>query len=339
MLRVIGLGFILAIIFSSLTACIQSSDCFREDVFCAGLVTDTLGIEDHGINQDAWAGLQNAKVNKIINRVEYIESVDTRDYQKNITYFADNGFDVIITTGIGLRDETQRGADQYADAVFIGFNQPKDEEATRPNLIVVTFAEDQIGFAAGVLAVRISKTGSVGAVCETSEIDSMWRYCEGFRAGVKFADKNVKPLIIYRENGEKEKLFLDETWGYDTSKSLIVRGADVIFAAGGVTGQGALRAAVESQVMAIGAERDQAMALGHSSNSWVVTSIVGDAQFEIEKMTRLLKGGNISREESSRIKFLTLAPKFPENLTQEINAILTNLWNKGIKTNVTTMKP
>jgi basic membrane protein A len=316
----------------------KSSDCFREDVFCAGLVTDTLGIEDHGINQDSWLGLQNAKANGVVDQIAYIESVDTRDYEKNIAYFAEHGYDTIITAGIGLRDETQRGADLYKGVVFVGLNQPQEKEETRANLIPVTFAEDQMGFLAGVLAARVTKTGSVGAICEDSGIDSMWRTCEGFRAGVKFANKDVKPLIIYRDDGESEKLFLDETWGYDTAQTLIKRGADVIFAAGGITGQSALRVTIDSKIKAIGAERDQAAALGES-NFQVVTSVYGDAQLEVENIMRLLKGGNISGQPPSRIKFIPLGPKFPENLTGEINEILTKLWNREIKTNVTTMKP
>ena len=99
-----------------LSACSRLSGCFREDVYCAGLVTDVLGINDHGMNQDTWVGLEEAKTNRLVDRIEYIESVDTRDYEKNIAYFAENGYDVIITTGIGLRDETLRSADLYPDS-------------------------------------------------------------------------------------------------------------------------------------------------------------------------------------------------------------------------------
>ncbi|MDO8752593.1 MAG: BMP family ABC transporter substrate-binding protein, partial [Anaerolineales bacterium] len=136
-----------------LSACIQSPDCFSKEIFCAALVTDTLGINDHGMNQDTWAGLEEAKVNGLVDRIEYIESVDTRDYEKNIAYFAENGYDVIITTGIGMRDETLRAADFYPfdpahivptlsregkpDPVFVGMNLPHEE--VRPNLIPITF--------------------------------------------------------------------------------------------------------------------------------------------------------------------------------------------------------
>jgi len=327
---------LLAIALSGVSACMRSSDCFSEEVFCAALVTDTLGVHDHGANQDTWTGMEEAKTNRHADQIEYIESVDTRDYEKNITYFAERGFDVIFTTGVGLRDETLRSADRYADSVFVGINQPHEE--TRPNLIPVTFAEDQMGFLAGVLAARITKTQIVGAVCETSVIDSMWRYCEGFRAGLKYADKNIKAQVIYNENGDSEKLFIDEAWGFETGQTLLQRGADVIFAAGGATGQGALRAAVEADMHAIGTERDQAAFLGDPSSS-VVTSVLGSNSFEAQNMIRLLRDGNINELRPGQIKYMPLDQKFPQSLAQELDALLLALLNGEIMTNVTISKP
>src|SRR5690242_10565431 len=183
-----------------LVSCAKSPACFREDVFCAGLVTDTLGIDDHGLNQDAWLGLQESKLEGVTDQVAYIESVDTRDYEKNIDYFIVQGYDVIITSGIGLDDETLRAATLKPDSVFIGINQPQQNPPN--NLISMTFAEDQMGFLAGSLAAQLTKTGFVGGVCETSGIDAMWRYCEGFRAGAKYADDTVRAVILYRESGD-----------------------------------------------------------------------------------------------------------------------------------------
>ena len=327
---------LLTIAVLGITACTQSSDCFSEKVFCAALVTDTLGIQDHGANQDAWAGLEEAKANGVVDQVEYIKSVDTRDYEKNIIYFAEKGFDVIITSGVGLRDEALRSADRYPDSVFVGINQPQEE--VRPNMVQITFAEDQIGFLAGVLAARITKTQIVGAVCETSGIDSMWRTCEGFRAGVKSIDRNIKAQIIYNENGSSEKLFIDEIWGYESGQKLIQRGADVIFAAGGATGQSALRAAAEAQVNVIGTERDQAAVLGESGSS-VVTSIFGSTSFEVQNLMRLLREGNIKDVRPSQIKYMPLNQKFPENLTQELDTLLLKLLSGEIKTGVALEKP
>jgi basic membrane protein A len=331
----------------SLASC-ATLDCASADVFCAALVTDTQGLDDYGMNWDTWAGLEQAKVNGIVDRVEYIESIDSRDYEKNIAYFVDLGFDVIFTVGVGMDDETLRSAALFPldpaqgkpDTVFVGMDQPHEE--SRPNLIPVTFPEDQMGFAAGALAARISETQIVGAVCETSGIDSMWRYCEGFRAGVAFfnelAEKNVKALVSYRDDGDREKLFLDEGWGYDAAQGLIRRGADVVFAAGGVTGEGALRAAAEAGIESIGTELDQGVALA-GSGSVVVTSMLGDASFEVQKIISLLAEGKTVEQEAGQIKYVPLDRTFPENFTEEMDLLLSSLQTGEVKTNVTLSKP
>lgn len=316
----------------ALTACQPSSDCFQEDVFCAALVTDTLGIEDHGINQDSWAGLQEAKSNGLADQVEYIESIDSRDYSKNIAYFAERGFDLIFTSGISLDDETLQSADLYPDSVFVGLNQTF--EVSRPNLISVTFPEDQMGFAAGASAATLTRTKIVAAVCETSGIDAMRRYCEGFRAGVKFADDTVTVIVVYRENGDREKLFVDEAWGYETGSNMIRRGADVLFAAGGITGQGALKAASENRIFAIGVERDQAAVLG-GSGLGIVTSFYGQTRLEVQKMMRLVREGRISANWEGQVRYVPLNPAYPPEISVQLDVLLTALAMGELETNVT----
>jgi basic membrane protein A len=320
-----------------LASCTRSPACFREDVFCAALVTDTLGVKDHGVNQDSWLGLQQAKSEGFADEIAYIESVDARDYGKNIDYFIKQGYDVIITSGIGLDDETLRTAKLTPDAVFIGINQPAEKNAP-DNFISVTFAEDQMGFLAGALAARLTKTGIVGAVCETSSIDSMWRYCEGFRAGVSYADDTIKPIILYRDNGDREKIFIDETWGMEQGQYLASRGADIIFAAGGLTGQGALQAASNAGLLAIGAERDQAAALTDSGQG-VITSIYGQAGFEVQKMMRLIKEGNLPKSGSGQFGYVPFGERSLELLTPELDRLLHDLMAGTVRTNVILQKP
>lgn len=322
----------LAIVCSALSACLQSPNCFREEIFCAALVTDTLGINDYGINQDAWLGLQESQADEIA----YIESIDARDYQKNIDYFAKKGFDVIITSGMGLQDETLHSSDLYPDSVFVGLNQPFEE--ARPNLISITFPEDQMGFAAGAFAAQLSKTGIVAGVCETSSIASMWRYCEGFRAGALFANPEIRAFVLYRDGGDREKLFIDETWGYESAVSLIKRGADVIFAAGGATGQGALRAASAANVYAIGAERNQMQALGENGIG-VVTSLYGAGGLEVEETMRFIQEGLIQPQRIGQIQFTPLHQAFPQELTTGLDLLITSLQHREIYTNVSPEKP
>ena len=327
---------ILAIVSTGFTACTQSPDCLQENVFCAALVTGTLGINDHGLNQSAWAGLQQSQTEGVVDHTAYIESVDSRDYEKNIAFFVRQGYDVIITSGVGLQNATLHSADLYPDSVFIGINQTDDE--AKPNFISVTFPEDQIGFFAGALATHLSKTNIVGAVCETSGIDAMWRYCEGFRAGVKFENVAVKPFVVYRDNGSSSKLFIDNEWGYNNAQQLIHDGADVIFAAGGGTAAGALQAANEMKVEAIGAERDQKVVLAEKG-SRVVTSIFGRADLKVQEVLRRIKAGDLTDAEMSPFGYVPFDALLPNDLVTHMNEILTGLANQSVKTSVPRHKP
>jgi len=327
---------ILAIVLPGLPACTQSPDCFKEEIFCAALVTDTRGQNDFGLNQDSWDGLEQSKAEGLVDEIAYIESVDTRDYEKNITFFVDAGYDVIVTSGVGLKDATLHNAELYPATVFIGMNQA--DENSVPNFISVTFPEDQMGFLAGALGARLTQTRIIGAVCETSGIDAIWRYCEGFRSGAGYIDEAVEVLVDYRDDGSREKLFIDPDWGYKNAQNLIQDGADVIFAAGGETAVGALRAAAEAKVRAIGAERDQGAALA-DQGSGVVTSVLGHASFTVRELMRNIRAGKLEDSKMSPIKDVSLDKVVPKNLVDEMNEILSGLISGKIQTNVPVEKP
>jgi basic membrane protein A len=203
-----------------------------------------------------------------------------------------------------------------------------------PNSILVTFPEDQMGFLAGVLAARLSGTNTVGAVCETSGIGSMWRYCEGFRAGVTYSEEPVKAVIVYRDDGSRDKLFNDPEWGAEITRSLVQQEADVVFAAGGGTAIGALRTAGELNIRAIGVERDQRTAMG-SEGSGVVSSLWGNASSTVQELMRTLRAGNMPEARVNPVEFVLLEEVIPRGLAGEMNEILSGLMNGTIKTNVT----
>jgi hypothetical protein len=131
-------------------------------------------------------------------------------------------------------------------------------------------------------------------------------------------EKNVNALVFYREDGDREKLFLDEAWGRETTQGLIRRGADVIFAAGGATGQGALQAAAEAGVQTIGSE----------SGLGGVTSVLGDASSAVRQILQ-------QEPLFPKIKYIPLDQTFSEHLTREMDLLLAALQNGEVKTNVT----
>lgn len=112
----------------------------------------------------------------------------------------------------------------------------------------------------------------------------------------------------------------------------------MIFAAGAVTGQGALRAASAANIPAIGVERDQTVVLAESGSS-VVTSILGQASFEVQEMMRLVRGGNVSEARSGQIENVPFDGNFPESMQDAVDFLFLNLRNGKIKTTVPLEKP
>jgi basic membrane protein A len=301
--RAARLVLLATLIVVGLFACAPSPDCARPSVVCVGLVTDVAGLQDGSVNQTAWEGIQRARRQGLIDYAAYIESNENRDYDRNIAYFARRHYDVILTAGYALQAPTLRYADLYADTVFIGLDQPL--QAAPANVVFVTFAADQSGYLAGALAAQMTQSGVVAAVCETKKIIENWRTCEGFRAGVLSMNHEGKVLLSFHETDNREALYADPQWGHDTAQQLIAQGADVIFASGGGSGQGALLAAAEAGVLAIGSERDQFYVTPEASDV-LLTSVVKNADSAVYTLLRQIRHGeSLPRETSGMV---TLAP-------------------------------
>ncbi|MGE5074162.1 MAG: BMP family ABC transporter substrate-binding protein, partial [Anaerolineae bacterium] len=209
---------------------------------------------DSGIRREAWLGLQDAQAKNLVDRIDYIQTVDPRDRAANIGVLVDDGYDIIVTVGAAIGDETRAAAAKHPKILFIGVEQPQVDDKQH-NLAGLVFHEERSGFAAGALAALMSQTGQVAAVCEANFIDPIRRYCDGFQAGARYARPKINATVTYRE-GPSESLFNDPEWGRATALQQVANGADVVFATGGRTADAALEAAAADGAYVIGAETD-----------------------------------------------------------------------------------
>ncbi len=127
-----------------------------------GLVTDIGGVADQAFNQLAWAGIQKASKDMGF-QTKFIESKQPADYEQNIDVLATEGYNVIITVGSLLGDATALKAKQYPNLKFAIIDHAYTDGGLT-NVTSLMFAEDQIGFLAGVLAGGMSKSGFVCSV-------------------------------------------------------------------------------------------------------------------------------------------------------------------------------
>ncbi len=276
-------------------------DCASEDVFCVGLVTDVGEIDDKSFNQSAWEGAQQA-ADELGAQVDYIETSDAKDYAANIGLFADAGYDVIVTVGFALGEATAEAALAYPDIDFIGVDQfqawPFDDDETNdiPNLTGLIFNEDKAGFLAGALAGMLTETNTIAAVLGTDLVPPVVAFKEGYEAGALYTNPDVTFISTYHPGG-LDVAFTDPEWGASTAAQAIGQGADVIFGAGGKTGNGALiEVASNDGVFCIGVDSDQweTVPEAHSCLVSSAMKLITPGVFDLAKLSQdgEFPGGN-----------------------------------------------
>ena len=230
-----------------------------QDTFKVGLVTDVGRINDRSFNQSAWEGVLAAAKDLGLKEGEdykYIETKDAKDYHDNMRQFADEGFDVIVTVGFALGDATTEMAKEFPDIKFIGVDQGQWDE-TLPNVAGLIFREDHSGYLAGALAAHMTQSNIIASVLGTDLVPPVVAFKEGYDAGAKSVNPDITIVSTYHP-GEISQAFTDPEWGAATAAQAIDQGADVVFGAGGMTGNGALEeTATHDGLFCIGVDSDQ----------------------------------------------------------------------------------
>jgi basic membrane protein A len=326
-------------------------DCTKAEVFCVGLVTDVGKVDDKSFNQSAWEGLQQAKKEGNADWIQYIETTDSKDYDKNIATFADAGYDVIVTSGFNLTDPTYAAAKKYPKSIFLGTDQfllkdDKHPDLPLANLVGLVYNEDQSGFLVGALAAMMSKSHNIGGVFGTDAVPPVWRYGEGYRAGAAYEDakKGTKTTVtnVYHSDVGFDKTFTDPTWGADTANSMMDKGADVIFGGGGKTGNGAVIAAAQRSLYGIGVDVDQYLTLPEAQKQ-LLTSALKPITAPVADLIKQAKAGQIKGGlffgAAGYAPYHDLVSKVPADVDAEMQALLKGLTDGTIKTNVPPVKP
>jgi basic membrane protein A len=316
-----------------------------------GLVTDVGKINDKSFNQSAWEGVQNAEKD-LGAVVQYIETADAKDYDKNIATFADEGYDVIVTVGFGMGEATVKAAGLYPNIKFVGVDQfqawqfDEDKANDVPNVAGLGFPEDNAGFLVGALAAMMSKTNHIGAVCGTDAVPPVWRFGEGYKAGAAYADgmkgTTTTVDVVYHSDVGFDKTFVDPEWGAQTAKSMMDQGADAIFGCGGITGNGAITAAAQAGAYAIGVDTDQYLTLPEAAPRMLSSAmkLITPGVFDLVKAAKdgTFVNGNVTGT-AGYAPFHDLDGDVPADVKAEMEKINTGLLDGSIKTNVPPVKP
>lgn len=222
-----------------------------------GMVAVVGQLNDGGYNESTWNGL--LAVERCGAEVSSIETRDAADYAANIAEFTGGDYDIVVTVGADLQAATTEAAEEHPEIRFIGVDQRYEDPIE--GVTGLLFPNDHSGFLAGYMAASISQSGTIAAILGSDEDISMVAFQVGFENGARYVNSEITILSRFY-NGDQDDPLSDPAWGMAAAGEALNEGADVVFAAGGQTGEGALAlvgsAASESTPpYCIGANTDQ----------------------------------------------------------------------------------
>jgi basic membrane protein A and related proteins len=210
-------------------------------------VADVAGMRS-SVDAAAWRGVTEALRNVACARADLALPSRPSEYARRLQAYA--GYDLVIG-GSFLLTEPIVDVARANPATHFLLVDPIVPPPEVPNLEVLTFRSDQAAFLAGALAAMVTKTGVVAGVYgPQGAMDVTNR--QGFEHGARYVIPGVRVLGAYQPSGGTP--YQDPGWGADQARAFAAQHADVIFGAGGTTGQGALRGADQSGVACIDAD-------------------------------------------------------------------------------------
>ncbi len=306
-------------------------------------MTDVGEVDDRSFNQSAWEGVQ-AAAEALGGEASYIETQDSTDYAANIAEFADNGYNIIVTVGFALGEATIQAAAEYPDVHFIGVDQSQAEAL--PNVTGLVFNEDQAGYLAGVLAARLTQSGTVAGVYGTDLVPPVVLFARGFEAGALATNPDINVITTYHPGG-LDVAFTDPEWGAQTAAQAIDQNADVIFGAGGKTGNGALtetanRTTADKPLYCIGVDTDQWETLDEA-HPCLISSAMKLIPVGLEEIINLIAAGEAPAGNYygpvGLASFHDFADVVPAEVQEELATIAAQLTSGELVTGVTLEAP
>ncbi|WP_411081999.1 BMP family lipoprotein [Streptomyces sp. cmx-18-6] len=249
----------------------ESSD--SESKLKVGMAYDVGGRGDNSFNDSAARGLDKAKADLGAETKELTaKSGETpADREQRLTSLAEAGYNPVIGVGFAYSDAIAKVAKSHPDTTFGLIDSVSDAK----NVASIVFTEEQGSYLAGVAAALKSKDGQVGFIGGV-DLPLIKKFAAGFQQGVTDTDPKAKVQIQYLSTGSDLSGFGSPDKGKAAAKGMLDKGADVIFAAAGGSGAGAIEAvAGKKGAWSIGVDSDQAKdpALSKYSET-ILTSVV-----------------------------------------------------------------
>jgi basic membrane protein A and related proteins len=213
------------------------------------LVYDYGGKWDKSFNEAAYNGAERFRAETGIAYRE-IEITNESQREQVLLTFAKRGAALVVGVGFGHQAAMTRVAQAFPQERFTIIDTVID----LPNVQSIVFREPEGCFLVGMLAALATKTGTIGFV-GGMDIPLIRRVYAGYAEGARFVDPKIE--VLETMTGTTAAAWSDPPRGAELARSQLDRGADVVFAAAGATGLGALQAVADAGKLSIGVDSNQ----------------------------------------------------------------------------------
>jgi basic membrane protein A len=220
-----------------------------------GLAYDVGGKGDQSFNDAAYAGIQKAdKEFKYTSRdIEPQDGESSADKVQRLENLAKAGYNPVIGVGFVYAPAVKEVAAKYPK---ITFGIIDDEQTKAANVADMVFHEEQASYLAGVAAAKSTKKNHIGFIGGV-DIPLIHKFEAGYVQGAQSVNPKIKIEKQYLTQTAQEGGFSSPDKGKDAADGQIEAGADVVYAAAGLSGQGVIQSANAHKVWAIGVDSDQ----------------------------------------------------------------------------------
>ncbi|MDX3238039.1 BMP family ABC transporter substrate-binding protein [Streptomyces sp. ME03-5709C] len=293
--KIAAAGIASAALALTATACGSSSkdsegDGSKSGKLKVGVAYDVGGRGDHSFNDSAAAGLDKAKEDFGIDVKELTaKTSDTEaDREQRLEDLADAGYNPVIGVGFAYADSITAAAKKYPKTNFAIVDSVVDAK----NVDSIVFTEEQSSYLAGVAAALKTKDNKVGFIGGV-DIPLINKFEAGFRQGVEATNPKIKVTTQYLTSGSDISGFSDPAKGKAAAQGMLDNGIDVIYAAAGSSGNGAIEAvAGKSGAWAIGVDSDQHEQPGLAKyKDAILTSALKNVNVAVYDLVESVKSG------------------------------------------------
>ncbi|MEV0124747.1 BMP family ABC transporter substrate-binding protein [Streptomyces sp. NPDC050703] len=252
---------------------------------------DVGGAGDQSFNDAATVGMKKAAAEFKTGEkaVEPVDGESDADKTQRLTQLAKQGYNPVIGVGYAYAPAIKEVAEKFPKTTF---GIVDDETVKADNVADLVFSEQEASYLAGVAAAKTTKSKTVGFIGGV-DVPLIHKFEAGFAQGVKDTDPKVKVVKQYLTEKAEDGGFSSPDKGKTAAQGQIEKGADVVYHAAGLSGQGVIEAAAAKKVWAIGVDSDQykqdALA---KYKKHILTSATKDVAGSVYNLAKAVEDGN-----------------------------------------------